>query len=243
MTKGLSPAVVFVITLVLSSCSILYEFLLAQCMSATMGNTFLRYNLTIGFYLASLGLGAILCAKRSAERSLDRLIGVELAITWIGVLAPFLIILWDGLVYKASLVLGFEFRGMIYQGAIYLFNHALVIAVGLLSGFELPLLMSIGSALERDRSNDVLALDYFGTLIGAVSFPLILLPGVGVINTAILTALANALCGIYLLLFFGEPGLSRRLFGFLAALLFCLILLLSSEFIHGRFLDAVYRPY
>lgn len=243
MSKGLTPAVVFVITLILSSCSILYEFLLAQCMSATMGNTFLRYNLTIGFYLASLGLGAILCAKRSAERSLDRLIGVELAVTWLGVLAPFLIILWDGLVYKASHVLGFGFRGLIYQSAIYLFNHALVIAVGLLSGFELPLLMHLGAALERDRSNDVLALDYFGTLIGALSFPLLLLPGVGVINTAILTALANAFCGIYLLLFFGEPGLSRRLIGFLAVLLFCLVLLLNSDFIHGRFLDVVYRPY
>lgn len=239
---AVSPRVLYSVTLLLSCCSILYEFLLAQSMAATMGSTFLRYNLTIGFYLASLGFGAMLCSRSSAEKSIERLIDVELAITWVGVLAPFLIILWDSLVYKASAVLGIAFRGWLYQALLYVFNHSLIVAVGLLSGFELPLLMTLGGFADRDRSNDVLALDYFGTVFGAVAFPLLLLPGLGVINTAILTALTNALCGTYLYLFYGRRSQPSRMAGYFVAVLFCLAMLLNTEILHGSFLELAYFP-
>ena len=70
--------ILYSLTLVLSYCSIVYELLLAQSMAATMGNTFLRYNLTIGFYLASLGLGAMICFRFARGEWVRRLIDVEL---------------------------------------------------------------------------------------------------------------------------------------------------------------------
>lgn len=50
---------VYIFTLVLAFCSIVYELLLGQSLSAFMGNTVLRYSVTIGLYLFSMGMGAL----------------------------------------------------------------------------------------------------------------------------------------------------------------------------------------
>lgn len=184
----MKPAPVFLLTLVLSFCSIVYELLLAQSMSATLGNSFLRYNVTIGLYLASLGAGAILCSKRKEDDLLPLLIDVEIALTLLGALSPLLILFWDSLAFKAG--------ARLYAPLAYAFSHALVVAIGLFSGYELPLLMRLGGS----RSNEVLAVDYLGTLLGALCFPLLLLPALGVLSAAALTALLNGLCALYLLL-------------------------------------------
>ncbi len=233
----------FGLTLVLSSCSIIYELLLAQSLSATMGDTFLRYNTTIALYMASLGLGSLLCPAGRAEDIPDRLVAVEYGLALTGALSPLLVIIWDGAVFKGSAWLGLEFRGPIYQGAIFLFNHGLIVLIGILSGFELPMLMRLGSAGATDLSNQVLALDYLGTVVGAVLFPLWLLPELGVTLTAGLTGLFNALCGLYLHLFLGRRS-GLRLTAYLALLGGCLGLFVGGGSLEQVLIDRVFllRP-
>lgn len=202
----------FILTLVLSFCSIVYELLLAQSMAATLGNTFLRYNVTIGLYLASLGGGALLCSRRKAGDLVLRLIEVEVALAFLGALSPLLILFWDAAMFKALPRPGYWLMA-------YGFDHGLVVLVGLFSGFELPLLMRLGG----DKANEVLAVDYGGTLLGALLFPLCLLPGLGVLQAAALTGLLNALCALYLLLFVRQD--SRRMIPCCAAAAVCLALL------------------
>ena len=47
----------YIITLILAFCSIVYELLLGQTLSAFFGNTVLRYSVTIGLYLFAMGMG------------------------------------------------------------------------------------------------------------------------------------------------------------------------------------------
>jgi len=209
----LTPAPLFLLTLILSFCSIVYELLLAQSMSATLGNSFLRYNVTIGLYLASLGAGAILCSKRGEDDLLPLLIDVELALTLLGALSPLLILFFDTAAFKSA------GGSRLYTALVYGFDHALIVAIGLLSGYELPLLMRLG----KDLSNEVLAVDYLGTLLGALCFPLLLLPSLGVLSAAALTALLNALCALYLLLFLKQDLRRLALCGLGAALCLALI--------------------
>ena len=81
--KRFEAATTYVITLMVAYCSIVYELLMAQTLSAIMGNTVLRYSITIGVYLASLGVGALLCGH-SEKGPVQRLIRIEILLTLIG---------------------------------------------------------------------------------------------------------------------------------------------------------------
>ena len=63
---------------------------------------------------------------------------------------------------------------------IFFFGTAfgLTIIIGVLSGFELPLLIDLGNEASKEQrvTNRVLASDYMGSLLGGLSFPLLLLP-------------------------------------------------------------------
>ena len=79
------------------------------------------------------------------------------------------------------------------------------------------------SGKEKGYSeNTVLAVDYFGTLIGAVSFPLILMPNFGVIISCLLIALLNLISALFIELSAGQKSLKRIA---IFAALFCALLL------------------
>ena len=238
-TKALGRGPILFLTLLLAYCSIVYELLLAQSLAVALGQTFLRYNVTIGFYLASLGLGALLCSRVPAGDRVERLVDVELVLALLGALSPMLVLGWNLGACRAAVVLGLPLNGLFYGLVIHVFDHALIVAIGLLSGFELPLLMQ----LNGDRANEVLAVDYGGTLIGAILFPLVLLPGLGILTAAILTGALNALCGLYLLfaksrspgaLRLGAYGGALALMGFLFSSREPLQRVLSTSFLLCR---------
>ncbi|MCX5787833.1 MAG: hypothetical protein NTX64_04890 [Elusimicrobia bacterium] len=193
---------IFALTLALAACSILYELVLAQTLGALLGNTLLRYNVTIGLYLAALGAGALLAPRAEGGDPAGTLARIEWPLALLGGAGPMLFFLWDAAVFRAARAMGIAFRGFLYQAAIYGFDHAVIIAVGILSGFELPLLMRLAEREGPDpgAGSAVLAVDYAGTLLGAVCFPLLLLPRLGLLGTAAAAGLVNALCGAYLII-------------------------------------------
>ncbi|MGE4553347.1 MAG: spermidine synthase [Desulfovibrionaceae bacterium] len=182
------------ITLVVAFCSIVYELLMAQTLASLMGNTVLRYSVTIGVYLASLGAGAMLCGHegRGAAR---RLLRVELGLSLVGGLSV------AGLHALAAIQrwLAHDFGAahpVLLPLAFFGLSHVVIVAVGVLSGYEIPLLIALrremGGPGQQRAVNTILGVDYFGSLLGAVLFPLVLLPGLGVFALAPLTALCNA---------------------------------------------------
>lgn len=187
---------IYGLTLVSAFCSIVYELLLAQTMGALLGNTFLRYNVTIGIYLAALGAGSLLCKREGPAASMLTLVRIEWLLALLGSAGPLLLFAWDAATFKAARALGLAAGGGFHLALVHAFDHSVVVAVGLLSGFELPLLMRLGG---DDDSERVLAVDYFGTLAGAVAFPLLLLPATGLIGTAAVTGLLNAGCALFVL--------------------------------------------
>jgi spermidine synthase len=67
--------------------------------------------------------------------------------------------------------------------------------VGLLIGFEIPIVARIAAERSAFRKAiaDVLSLDYVGALLGALLFPLVLLPSFGFTATSFVIGLANVL--------------------------------------------------
>lgn len=177
-------------------CSILYELLLAQTLATTMGNTTLRYNITIGLYIASMGVGALVYERLlsffSKERSeIILFIKIECMLAVIGLCAPFLVLIFDSFFQQMGLAGKIDYQGFFTQSSLFIFNHSLIVIIGILSGLELPLLMSLAAKIKENSETKVLMFDYLGTLIGAILFPIVLVPHIHLFKMAGIISFIN----------------------------------------------------
>jgi S-adenosylmethionine/arginine decarboxylase-like enzyme len=187
---------VYILTVLVAGCSILYEFLLAQALSTTMGNTSLRYNITIGLYIASMGLGALLYQRLISKHIFKEFVKLELILSLVGGIAPIMVLVFDYLANMASNTSGISFFSPFIQIPLFTLNHLLIVAIGFLSGLELPLLIDMGKRFNKKKGNNVLAYDYLGTLLGAVLFPIIILPSLHLFTIGYVVSLVNIIVAL-----------------------------------------------
>jgi spermidine synthase len=207
-------AVVYLLSLILSACSLLYELLIAQTLSLIAGNMVIWYSLTVGTYLAAMGAGAILYGSPSQSRDWGRLYRVEIMLSLIGASAVILLNLAHTLYFfleaaPASEILGtFVFFG---------FSFVLIFLIGILTGMELPLLIHLGNeaAAGRNVTNRVLGWDYIGALAGGVLFPLYMVPFLELHTIGFIIAGLNLTVAIYILRRFlsRAPGATLKTLG------------------------------
>ncbi len=211
---GAADAIVPPLTLVLAFCSIVYELLLGQALSAFLGNTVLRYSVTMGLYLVSMGIGAMLAQARVLARPVVSLQIVELALTVLGAGAVLLLCVADAAGVPGPLF--------------WLLAHGLIVSIGVLSGLEIPLLIELRSRHDPHAASGVLGVDYVGAFLGTVTFAFFFYPRLGLIPTTFVVAALNAAVGLSLGAFRRrvEPSVRprhRRLLGVQAALLLVLV--------------------
>ncbi len=189
-------------------CSIVYELLISTTSSYFMGDSITQFSLTIGFYMAAMGLGSYLSKWLSEGRLVAWFIGVE------GLL---------GLLGGASVpLLYFCFTRLSpngYQGLVI----GLTVAIGTLTGFEIPLLARIMKKYYPLRVNlaNVMSLDYFGALVATLLFPFLLLPFFGLFRSSVFFGLVNLSLGLFILWYFVghlRPVLRRWLLGLSVAI-------------------------
>lgn len=208
----------YFIIFILAYCSIVYELVLAQSLSAFLGDTVLRYSTTIGLYLASMGIGAFLCRGRIVADSIYSIVKIEILL---GVIGGFSVVY----LYLLDILSPFE-------SMFFILSHSLIIAIGILTGFEIPLLIEIRRREKEGTTNSVLGVNYIGALSGAVIFPILLLPTVGVLTTAFLTGSLNAVGGLFLLFKRGTEARRSFLFLLLANFALGIIFLVGVLFSH-----------
>lgn len=154
----------------------MYELGLAQLMSCFMGNTALRYATTIGVYLVSMGIGALLFRSRNVSDDAKTLFKVEFALALLGMSTPFLFIYGDAHLSAELTVL---------------LCHVAIAAVGFIVGYELPIL----SSLAQDRISYALVLswDYAGMFLASLLFPILIFPWLGAFTCLWFTTALNLL--------------------------------------------------
>ncbi|MFN8062628.1 MAG: polyamine aminopropyltransferase [Vicinamibacterales bacterium] len=174
-------AALLVTVLLISTCGLVYELVAGALASYLLGDSVTQFSTIIGAYLFAMGIGAGL--SRYVGRGLEfRFVVVELMVGLVGGLS------------SAALFLAFgwteHFRLVLYL---------LVVAIGTLVGLEIPLLMRI---LRRrfdfkDVVAHVLTFDYLGALVASVAFPLVLVPFVGLVRTAMLFGVLNTAVALW----------------------------------------------
>jgi len=192
---------IIIYTFILAFCSLSYELILAQSLSATLGNTVVRYSTAIGFYIMALGVGVILYNKKfNQEKCISSLLYTEQLLAVIGAFSPMIIVISNYFIRKISISLGFDdglTSSPLYYAELF-FDYMLIFIIGFLSGFELPILMDIGNKYYKKLGIKVLAFDYFGSTMGAILFALYLLPQHGLFYTGIFVGILNILTSLFI---------------------------------------------
>lgn len=162
-----------------SAVGLVLELLLVTQASYLVGDAALATGVVVGTFLAAMGLGAWLSqflatGAEPAARLLHALVLVELGLCPLCLLGPLAL-----------------FALFAVDGPLWLAVVLLTVLVGVLGGMELPLITRLLEAQQQLRTAlaRVLALDYAGALAGALLFPLLLLPWLGLLPTAAALAL------------------------------------------------------
>ncbi len=181
MTLALYASIFLVAT-----CGLVYELVAGALASYLLGDTVLQFSTVIGAYLFAMGVGSWL--SRFVGKGLAaRFVMIELLV---GVVGGF-----------SSTILFLSFA---HAAGFRILLYLVVFVVGALVGLEIPLMMRIlkGRLEFKDLVSQVLTMDYIGALFASVLFPLVLVPRLGLLNTALLFGLINvgvAAATLYLL--------------------------------------------
>lgn len=167
----------------------IYEFVLAQTMSAIIGGTVIQYSITIGLFMASLGFGAMAVGFVSVKEKQLTLIRIEIFLALLGALAPIIVLK----LHNLSLYVNPAF-----ETPTVLSSYFIIILIGFLSGFELPLLIKIAADYNL-KSRLILISDYIGMFLATLLFPIYLLVELGTFGTAWFASLLNAGVALYLI--------------------------------------------
>src|ERR1700733_12077785 len=171
----------FISVLLVAACGLIYELVASTLASYLLGDSVLQFSTVIGAYLFAMGVGSAL------SRYLNR--GLVYQFIWIELLLGVI-----GGFSSALLMLAFAFT----QG-FELILYALVIVMGVLVGLEIPLLMRIVKDRYdfRDVIAHVLTFDYLGALGASLLFPILLVPRLGLVRSAMLFGIINAAVALW----------------------------------------------
>ncbi len=186
----------FISVLLIAACGLIYELIAGTVASYLVGDSVFQFSTVIGSYLFAMGIGSFL--SRFIHRGLAyRFVWIELVVALVGGFS------------SALLFLAFAFT----QG-FQVFLYLIVIVLGILVGLEIPLLMRI----IRDRYHfhevvsHVLTFDYIGALFASILFPVVLVPYLGLVRSALFFGVVNAAVALWsTFLFKGQLPSPRRL--------------------------------
>lgn len=199
-------------TFAVAVAGLIYELIAGAVSSYLLGDSVTQFSLVIGIFMTSMGLGAW------ASRFVDKPeAGFTLSQVLLGVVGGF----------SAPIL----FLSYGYLDGLTAILFALVIAIGALSGLEIPLITRIlqeRKAMDHTLSS-VLTADYAGALVAAVLFPLLIVPQLGLMAASLTFGLLNlVVAGVSVWMFRDKIGWALRsawVFGLVA----CMAALIWSD--------------
>ncbi len=201
---------------VIAACGLVYELIAAAASTYLLGDSVTQFSLVIGVYLASMGVGSYL-SKHVRSLVIVRFIDIELMIAVLGGFSA------------AVMFMTFAYAGPGFRVVLYGF----VVLIGILVGLEIPLVMRILKERLgfRDLVAQVLTFDYLGALGVSIAFPLLLAPRLGLIRTAFLFGIMNAVVALWAVWLFRDR---LRVPGWMAVRCVVVTVILGAGFVYSN---------
>lgn len=130
---------------------------------------------------------------------------------------------------KIASTSGVSFFSNWIQAPLFTLNHLLIVGIGFLSGLELPLLIDMGKRFDRKKASFVLAYDYFGTLIGAILFPIVILPELHLFTIGYVVSAINILVALFVMIKLKVENIKYKMIIFIMLIIWVLIIINSSH--------------
>ncbi len=181
-------AILFLSVFLIAACGLIYELIAGTLASYLLGDSVFQFSTIIGTYLFAMGIGSFL--SRFFSRGLvARFVSIELTVGLVGG-------------FSSSVL----FLAFAYTQSFRLILYLVVIAVGTLVGLEIPLLMRILKDRYRfgELISHVLTFDYLGALGASILFPLVLVPKLGLVRSALLFGIMNAAVALWSTFLFAD---------------------------------------
>ena len=148
----------------------------------------------------SMGMGALAVEDKYTKKPFITLLKVEMLLTLFGGFSLVILHILD--MFNLPRI------------AFSVLAHTLIICIGVLTGFEVPLFFEIIRSKKISSDNLVLGINYFGAFAGTGCFAFIFYPIAGLMTTSFFIGTLNALAGVSLISFKSMiPAESEKLFG------------------------------
>lgn len=184
-SNTVSKSAVLAAALLVAVGGLIYELILGTASAYLFGDSITSFSLSIGTMLFGMGIGSLLSAKLLKDAGRNFVLS-EIILSLVGGNAVILL-----------------FGAYLNTRLYWLVFVFLSVTIGLLIGFEIPLMVRIAKTakhkdVERLLSR-VLALDYIGALVASILFPFLLLPYLGLVRTSFAMGLLNSLIAFFIL--------------------------------------------
>jgi spermidine synthase len=168
------------------SAGMVAEFVLSTLATYLLGNAVFQWTIIMSLMLFAMGVGSRI-SKHFDTALLDTFVLTEFALS---------------ILCAASAILAYSV--VAYSAYTGLVIYTLSIAIGVLIGFEIPLVTRINREYEELRFNiaSVMEKDYYGSLVGGLFFAFIALPHIGLTYTPIILGSLNFCVASFFIIFF-----------------------------------------
>jgi spermidine synthase len=167
---------------------IVAEYVLSTLATYLLGNAIFQWTIVMSLMLFAMGLGSRL-SKFFTRRLIDLFVYVEFLLS---------------ILCSSASVLAYGLSA--YTSNIELVIYGLALCIGILIGFEIPLVTRINQEYEELRTNIAMVMekDYYGALAGGLIFAFVALPHLGLTYTPIALGSVNFIVAtIFLMTFLG----------------------------------------
>ncbi|PSO45739.1 MAG: spermidine synthase [Parcubacteria group bacterium SW_6_46_9] len=190
---------------------IVAEFVLGTVSSYILGNAVEQFSVTFGVMLFAMGVGGYIQRHFSDVNLIQRFVLLEIILAILIGFGPLAI-------YAAYATMSFHF---------YLVQYFFMVAIGLLVGFEIPLITRINNDFLKLKENlaAIFSMDYIGAFAGTIVWVYVLLQHFPLTEIGFIVAGLNLFVAVITYAFFKVSGELKHTAKTSAALAFSIILL------------------
>jgi spermidine synthase len=187
--KNKESIVLYIAMLIMGACGLAYEYTLSKIASDILGNSVKQWAVIIGIMMFFMGIGSDLQKHFKDKYIVDWFIFFEILLGLLGAFGPISLLFSYGVLPEHYIIIQYFF----------------IIGIGLIIGFEIPLITRINEAyISELRFNlgAVLKMDYIGALCGSLLWVFILPKFFTIVESAFVLGLLNISIGAVTLFFF-----------------------------------------
>lgn len=172
------------------------EYVLATMTTYILGNSIEQFSLVIASMMLMMGVAGFIQEKLSDDNLMAKFLGIEVCMAILGGFAPLMI--YAAYAYS--------------ENHFYIIHYSLVLSIGFLIGFEIPIVMRIIDQHKINLKRNlalVYAMDYVGAFIGAIIWVKYLLVNFPLTEISFIVAGFNFIVAIVAVLYFVKHKLIK----------------------------------